>query len=276
MRYVQILDCSSVLGTCCSDYGLVNILDIIRQALEFIQLVAPIVLIVALAIQFTQMLVSPDDKKGMKKLTNKFIAIIVCFLLPTAVNVLIGLMPQTETFQLSACWKTAEASREVMNSQKSTYIKSPKNSYSILTNPAEYALGNKNPGGSGNGSATGKAIVELAKTFVGNRYCWGGKDPNTCADCSGFVSYIFAQFGISLISQTDAMWGQTDMYDVVGANEIQAGDVVMYNGHVGILTGNGNEIVHAKSTNAGIVIDPDYTTCSGHNIMGIMRIKGVN
>jgi len=50
----------------------------------------------------------------------------------------------------------------------------------------------------------------------------------------------------------------------------------MYNGHVGILTGNGNEIIHAKGKNYGVVADPDYTTCSSHMIRGIMRINGVN
>lgn len=42
--FVQILNCSEALGTCCTDYGLLTILDILRQVLDLIQMVAPILL----------------------------------------------------------------------------------------------------------------------------------------------------------------------------------------------------------------------------------------
>ena len=47
----------------------------------------------------------------------------------------------------------------------------------------------------------------------------------------------------------------------------------MYNGHVAILTGNGNEIVHAKSTRDGVTLDSNYRRSSGNSIKGIMRIN---
>ena len=64
--FVQILNCSEALGTCCTDYGLLTILDILRQVLDLIQMVAPILLMTALAIQFTQLLINPDDDKKKK------------------------------------------------------------------------------------------------------------------------------------------------------------------------------------------------------------------
>ena len=82
MRFFQILDCSEALGTCCTDYGLLTILDVSRKVLDLIQLIAPIILMVALAIQFTQLLVNPDDKKKTKSLLNKFIAALLCFFVP--------------------------------------------------------------------------------------------------------------------------------------------------------------------------------------------------
>ena len=69
------------------------------------------------------------------------------------------------------------------------------------------------------------------------------------------------------------MWNQTNMYTLVTDGKIKAGDVVMYNGHVGILTGNGEEMVHAASTRSGIKISPSYKY---RTVRGIMRIKGVN
>ena len=275
--FVQILNCSEALGTCCTDYGLLTLLDILRQILDLIQLVVPIILMVGLAIQFTQLLINPDDNKKKKSLLNKFFAALLCFFVPFLVNLAISLVPaDIGSFQLGACWDTARISREVLKKENSTYVsttdKKPK---SFILQPEDYddAEVTGGDGAVGDGSATGKAIVEYAKSFVGGRYCWGGKDPNVCADCSGFVSYVFAHFGINLISQTDAMWNQTTMYTLVTDGKIKAGDVVMYNGHVGILTGNGEEMVHAASTRSGIKISPSYKY---RTVRGIMRIKGVN
>ena len=80
---VQILaSCSSDLGNCCSDYTLVTVLDIIKQFLNLIQLIAPILLIISLVIQFTRLLANPDDKKGTKRLINTCVATVLCFFVP--------------------------------------------------------------------------------------------------------------------------------------------------------------------------------------------------
>lgn len=280
---VQILNCSEALGTCCTDYGLLTILDVLRQVLDLIQLIVPILLMVALAIQFTQLLVNPDDDKKKKSLLNKFIAALLCFFVPFLVNLAIGLVPDDiGSFQLGACWDTARISREVLRRENSVYVSTtdkPPQSFIIL--PSEYndatitedGGSNGSGSGSGTGSATGRAIVEYAKSFVGGRYCYGGKDPHNCADCSGFVSYVFGHFGINLIPQTESMWSQTDMYTLVTDGNIKAGDVVMYNEHVGILTGNGEEMVHASNEKTGIKLSPSYKYRA---VRGIMRIKGVN
>ena len=135
-------------------------------------------------------------------------------------------------------------------------------------------------GGSSRGSATGQAIVQYAKSFVGQQYVWGGtwngEVPYTGTDCSGFVQGVYRHFGISLARTTSEQWADTSKYNVVSSNDIRAGDLVMYDGHVGILTGNGTEIVHAKGAKWGVVLESDYRGCSSHAIRGIMRIKGVN
>lgn len=277
-RFFQILDCSDVLGTCCTDYSMVVVLDYLKKILDLIQLVVPILLMVALVVQFTQLVVNPDDEKKRKSMFNKFKAAILCFLLPFIVNLTLGILPDDmDTFQLGACWDTASISREILKSENSTFVsttsKSPQQFIVTSTSSSSGGSSSGSSGGSGNGSLTGKAIVEYAKSFVGNRYCWGGKDPHVCADCSGFVSYVFGHFGIHLIAQTNAMWNQTDMYTLVSPGDIKAGDVVMYNGHVGILTGNGEEMVHASSPREGIKISSTYRYSP---IRGIMRIKGVN
>ncbi len=44
----------------------------------------------------------------------------------------------------------------------------------------------------------GSAIIAEAAKYVGIGYLSGGTSPSTGFDCSGFVSYVYAQFGISL------------------------------------------------------------------------------
>ena len=38
-------------------------------------------------------------------------------------------------------------------------------------------------------------VVDYALTFLGNPYVYGGSDPNTGTDCSGFTSYVLEHAG---------------------------------------------------------------------------------
>ena len=53
-------------------------------------------------------------------------------------------------------------------------------------------------------------------------------------------------------------------------------DLVLYEGHVAMLTGNGTQIVHAAGRKYGIIVSDDYRRSSSHAIRGIMRVKGVD
>ena len=117
-------------------------------------------------------------------------------------------------------------------------------------------------------------IVNYAKSFIGNPYVWGGTNPHTGADCSGFVQYIYNHFGYSLPRTTGAQWDWgVSNGKVVSTSEAQAGDLVLYRGHVAMLTGNGNEIVHASNSapypQGGIKITSDYNY---EPILGIVRV----
>ena len=104
---------------------------------------------------------------------------------------------------------------------------------------------------------TGQAIVDFACQFIGNPYVWGGTSLTNGADCSGFVQSVFAHFGISLPRTT------RDLVSVgtpVSYDQAIPGDIILYDGHVGIYMGNG-QIVNAINSSQGIGILPaTYTS----------------
>lgn len=99
-------------------------------------------------------------------------------------------------------------------------------------------------------SGDGQKIVEYAKKLLGVKYVYGGSSPKGF-DCSGFVSYVFKHFGISL-DRTSR--GQSQNGTKVDKKNLKVGDLVFFdtNGglnrvnHVGIYIGNGN-FIHASS-----------------------------
>lgn len=128
--------------------------------------------------------------------------------------------------------------------------------------------GTSDGGGQDPGYSTGvsgSSVVQYAMNFVGNPYVWGGKDPNTGADCSGFTSYVFAHFGISIPSYS---YAQRSVGREVSYANAKAGDIICYNGHVAIYMGNG-QIVHAKGTAYGIVA---YDNATYRPIVTVRRV----
>lgn len=83
----------------------------------------------------------------------------------------------------------------------------------------------------------GGSVVEIASRYVGTPYVHGGRSP-AGFDCSGFVSYVYAQVGKSLPASTAGLRGVGTR---VSAANAKPGDLVMFSNinHVGIYAGNG-------------------------------------
>ena len=104
-------------------------------------------------------------------------------------------------------------------------------------------------------------ICEYARQFVGNPYKWGGTSLTKGADCSGFTLSVYANYGVSLPHSSKA---QANCGTRIDLSELQPGDLVFYGGknihHVAMYIGNG-QVVHAQSTNTGIVVSSmNYNT----------------
>lgn len=106
-------------------------------------------------------------------------------------------------------------------------------------------------------------LLKEAKKHLGKPYRYGMKGPNAF-DCSGFSSYVFKQFGISLSPSSRTQSTQGTKID---RKDIRTGDLIFFTsprsgrnvGHVGICVSSNPEtgeikFIHA-STRRGITVN---------------------
>ena len=100
-------------------------------------------------------------------------------------------------------------------------------------------------------------LVFYALAFLDVKYRYGGNDPETGWDCSGYVSHVFKNaIGVALPRTSAAM---SDRGKPVGRTELRPGDLVFFNtlkraySHVGIYLGD-NRFIHAPSRGKSVQI----------------------
>ncbi|AEY66476.1 NlpC/P60 family protein [Clostridium sp. BNL1100] len=102
-------------------------------------------------------------------------------------------------------------------------------------------------------------VIAYAKKFIGVRYVYGGKSPSGF-DCSGYVGYVYKNFGVSLNSSASSMYSNGTR---VSKTALRAGDLLFFDAssrksagaidHVGIYLGN-NQFIHASTSNGKVLI----------------------
>lgn len=78
-------------------------------------------------------------------------------------------------------------------------------------------------------SAKADEIIDYASQFLGRPYRRGAKGPKAF-DCSGFTSFIFANFNIALSPSSRTQFTQGES---ISRDEIQPGDLLFFAGHRG-------------------------------------------
>lgn len=92
-------------------------------------------------------------------------------------------------------------------------------------------------------TATGEALVEAARRYVGVPYVWGSEDPQQGLDCSGLVRRALADLGVDDVPRV-ARQQMTIGTAVPSLAQARPGDLVVFGGgtHIGIYVGDGKMI----------------------------------
>jgi cell wall-associated NlpC family hydrolase len=99
------------------------------------------------------------------------------------------------------------------------------------------------------------SVYNVALQYQGVPYVYGGATP-AGFDCSGFVMYVYAQFGISLPHSST---GQGAAGTRISLADARPGDLVIMPGHDGFYAGNGN-ILHAPYEGASVRVQPIWSS----------------
>lgn len=156
-----------------------------------------------------------------------------------------------------------KAQKKAKEMKKFHYARSRKEEEAILAKQREASTVETNDADGGR-AGSGQAVVEYASRFIGNPYVWGGTSLTHGADCSGFVQSVYKHFGIQLPRTSSQM---RSAGRAVSYSSARPGDVICYNGHVGIYKGNG-QIVNAINRARGIgILSATYA-----NIITVRRL----
>lgn len=108
-----ILKVDQALIDACGDYGLASILKIIQKAMNWIQIIVPIVMIISIIMIITKMMTNPDEKKNTKALFNSVAAGVITLFLPFIVNLVMGFLD--DSFSVTACWNVARQTENLVS-----------------------------------------------------------------------------------------------------------------------------------------------------------------
>lgn len=98
----KVDECDNMILMDCNDVVLGSILTILRNILNIVWILGPLLAIVSLVINITKLVKDPDDKKVPKKIKNSILALILLFFVPTIVNAAMYMLD--DKTELSACW----------------------------------------------------------------------------------------------------------------------------------------------------------------------------
>lgn len=131
--------------------------------------------------------------------------------------------------------------------------------------------------------STTDSLLNFSKQYLGLPYRRGGKGPGGF-DCSGFVSYVFKNFGYNVGSSSADI---ANKWKKIQFSEALPGDIIYFKGanakskrvgHSGIILSNENGVVTFihSSTSIGISITTTHEAYYKKRVLGAVRVLEIN
>ncbi|WP_400191042.1 C40 family peptidase [Hymenobacter sp. B81] len=135
----------------------------------------------------------------------------------------------------------------------------------------------------GPGVSRADSVVRFALRQLGKPYCYAGTTPEGGFDCSGFLTYVYQQFGVA-VPHSSALQYQTG--EAVPRPQARKGDLIIFTGtaqtsttpgHAGIVIsepGQPLRFVHSSSSrrDPGVKISQVDGTDYERRFLGIRRV----
>ena len=118
------------------------------------------------------------------------------------------------------------------------------------------------------------SLIKFATSLLGSKYRHGGESPKGF-DCSGFIRYVYKQFGVDLVHSSSGQF--KGLSEKVDKADLTAGDLVFFGSsskninHVGIYIGN-NEFIHASTPKTGVIISSLSESYYSSRYQGARRV----
>jgi peptidoglycan DL-endopeptidase CwlO len=144
---------------------------------------------------------------------------------------------------------TAELVTQAAEKKRAAYAKA----YASYTGPSagDYLKNPAHPAFSLDG------VYTTALQYQGVPYVFGGADPSGF-DCSGFVMFVYAQYGVKL---PHSVYSQDQIGTRISQSDARPGDIVVFNdeSHDGFYAGDGM-ILHAPYPGKTVRVQPIWTS----------------
>ena len=111
------------------------------------------------------------------------------------------------------------------------------------------------------------SLVEFAKLFIGTPYLYASTDPSKGFDCSGFITYVFNHYNISVPRSSKDF---ENVGTEIPINSSKTGDLILFTGtdstekvigHMGIVVSNNSDglrFIHSTSGKSYGVVVTDF------------------
>lgn len=183
MQYINFLNCSGNITSCCTSPEVSAIMTPIRNLYSIIQIIAPILLMCAATYRLIRLMKNPEEKNGIKVIINSFLAAAIIFFIPTIVSAILNMV--SSQGQLSACWESAGENKRLAIA--SSYISNSEDKRVKVVSEGDYEAGVKKPvvsdgsssdgssgGSSSGGDYSGSATPSEAGPLTNVKYLEGG------------------------------------------------------------------------------------------------------